>query len=97
MYRVTKRARERRRDFERLGRDPSAPDRQDRWTPPDLRRVIEITDFDTGQPVTHRIELRRSDRIDCYSVTADGKPWRQRAGWAQVLAGIRKAMPRVSL
>jgi hypothetical protein len=93
MYRLTPRARER-RDF--CGRDANAPSRIDRWEPPELRRVIEITDYDTGQPITHRIELLRSDRIDCYRVIADGRPWRRRAGWAQVLAGVRKALPRVA-
>jgi hypothetical protein len=42
-----------------------------------LRRIIEITDFDTGALVTHRIELHRSDRIDCYNVSIDGKPWKK--------------------
>ncbi|ABG41260.1 hypothetical protein Patl_2749 [Paraglaciecola sp. T6c] len=39
---------------------------------PKLRRVIEITDYDTGQPIVHRIELRKCDRIDCYDAFVDG-------------------------
>ena len=35
---------------------------------PELRRLIIITDYDTGTPVTHRLELYRSNRIDCYNV-----------------------------
>jgi hypothetical protein len=35
---------------------------------PDLRRVIEITNYDSGTPTTHIIELYRSDRVDCYNV-----------------------------
>lgn len=35
---------------------------------PVLRRVIEITDFDSGTPFTHRLELYRTFRIDCYNV-----------------------------
>ncbi|MDO6420645.1 hypothetical protein Q4508_18995 [Amphritea sp. 2_MG-2023] len=34
---------------------------------PALRRLIKITDYDTGTPVTHRIELYRSNCVDCYS------------------------------
>ena len=33
---------------------------------PKLRRLIEISDFDTGTPFTHRVELYRSNRIDGY-------------------------------
>lgn len=66
------------------------------YTPelPDLRRSIEITDYDTGTPVTHRIELYRSNRIDCYKVWVNGKFWKERIGWSKVLEGLRKAMPR---
>ena len=62
---------------------------------PDLRRVIEITDFDSGTPITHRIELYRTDRIDYYNVNIDGNPWQQRIGWSRVLEGLRKALPRI--
>lgn len=62
---------------------------------PDLRRVIEITDYDLGTPTTHVIELYRSDRIDCYNVKIDGKPWQVRIGWSRILEGLRKAMPRI--
>ncbi|MFQ6370289.1 hypothetical protein [Shewanella sp. YIC-542] len=62
---------------------------------PELRRIIEITDFDSGTPVTHRIELYRSDRIDCYNVNIDGQPWMQRMGWSRILAALRKALPRL--
>ncbi|MGS2720110.1 hypothetical protein [Paraglaciecola aestuariivivens] len=63
---------------------------------PSLRRVIEITDYDSGEPVVHKIELFRTDRIDCYDVHVDGSLWKKRIGWSQVLAGIRKAMPRLA-
>lgn len=62
---------------------------------PKLRRVIEITDYDRGEPVSHRLELYQTDRIDCYKVLVDGKLWKQRIGWSNVLAGIRKALPRI--
>lgn len=61
---------------------------------PDLRRVVTITDHDTGEPVTHVIELRRTRRVDTYSVSVDGQPWRC-AGWSAVLGMLRKAYPRV--
>ena len=39
--------------------------------PPELpvfRGLIEITDFNTGTPITLRIELYSSNRIDCYNI-----------------------------
>lgn len=41
---------------------------------PELRRVITITDHDTGLPVTHTLELRRTRRVDTYAVRVDGQP-----------------------
>lgn len=61
---------------------------------PDLRRRIIIEDFDFDHRV-HVMELHKTDRIDCYRVTVDGKPWKDRIGWSQILAGLRKSMPRV--
>ncbi len=39
---------------------------------PDPRRVIEITDYDSGTPTTHVIELYRMDRIHCQKINIDG-------------------------
>lgn len=61
---------------------------------PDLRRRIIIEDFDFGHRV-HVLELHKTDRIDCYRVTADGKPWKERIGWSRLLEGLRKSLPRV--
>jgi hypothetical protein len=69
-------------------------DHQPVWEIPELRRVIEITDFDSGEPIVHKLELYKTDRIDCYDVYVDGAIWKKRIGWSQILAGIRKAMPR---
>jgi hypothetical protein len=69
-------------------------DHQPVWEIPELRRVIEITDFDRGEPIVHKLELYKTDRIDCYDVYVDGAIWKKRIGWSQILAGIRKAMPR---
>jgi hypothetical protein len=69
-------------------------DRQPVWEIPKLRRVIEITDFDSGEPIVHKLELYKTDHIDCYKVYADGAIWKKRIGWSQILAGVRKAMPR---
>ncbi|NMP33138.1 hypothetical protein HII17_16385 [Thalassotalea sp. M1531] len=63
---------------------------------PELRRVIEITDYDSGEPITHKLELYKTDRIDCYKVFVDGKLWKKRIGWSNILAGIRKALPRLA-
>jgi len=61
---------------------------------PYLRRRIVIIDYDHGR-VVHRLDLYRSDRIDCYDVVADGQPWKRRIGWSRVLEGLRKSLPRV--
>ncbi|MBA1445852.1 MAG: hypothetical protein M3H12_18685 [Chromatiales bacterium] len=95
-YRITK------RQQERLAKMRAAKERK-RLTgecpeyPPDLpqlRRRIVIIDYDHGRSV-HRLDLYRSDRIDCYDVSVDGQPWKQRIGWSRVLEGLRKSLPRV--
>jgi hypothetical protein len=58
------------------------------------RPVIEITDFDSVEPIVHKLELYKIDRIDFYDVYVDGAIWKKRIKWSQILAGIRKAMPR---
>lgn len=63
---------------------------------PELRRIIEITDYDSGEPITHKLELYKTDRSDCYKVLVDGKLWKKRIGWSNILAGIRKALPRLA-
>ncbi|URQ85561.1 hypothetical protein J8Z28_13520 [Pseudoalteromonas sp. SCSIO 43088] len=47
---------------------------------PELRRVIEITDYDKGVATTRRLELYKTNRIDCYRVVVDGKLWKERIG-----------------
>ena len=78
------------RDAARMARPASgrAPDL------PNLRRVVTITDFDTGLPVTHVLHLYRTRRVDTYRIETDGKPWRC-CGWSTALSGLRKAYPRV--
>lgn len=61
---------------------------------PELRRTIIITDHDFGA-VEHRIDLYRTNRIDCYRVVADGVEWKKRAGWSTVLEAVRKSFLRV--
>lgn len=62
---------------------------------PDLRRTVVVTDYDTGEPLTYRIDLYRSDRIDCYTAVVAGRVWRRRVGWSRVLEGIRKSFAPV--
>jgi len=64
-------------------------------TLPNLRRVIEITDYDSGEAITHRIELFSCDRIDCYNALTNGKSWQTRIGWSRILADLRMALPRL--
>lgn len=99
MYRVTRKAAAQRTKLANIRRSRDAA-RMAEPAPdypvvlPDLRRRIIIEDFDFGHRV-HVMELHKTDRIDCYRVTVDGKPWKNRIGWSQILAGLRKSMPRV--
>jgi hypothetical protein len=61
---------------------------------PDLRRTVIIIDHDFGT-VEHRLDLYRTNRIDCYRVVADGVEWKKRAGWSTVLEAVRKSFLRV--
>jgi len=61
---------------------------------PDLRKKIEITEYDADGSKTTVLELYQSDRIDCYRVMVNGKLWKQRIGMSRILEGIRKAIPR---
>lgn len=62
---------------------------------PDIRRRIVVEDYDCGRVVRHEFELHKTRRIDCYRVIVDGKEWKKSAGWSAVLAGLRKALPRL--
>jgi hypothetical protein len=62
-------------------------DHQPVWEIPKLRRVIEITDFDSRKPIVHKFELYKTDRIYCYGEYVDGAFWKKRIGWSQILAG----------
>lgn len=77
---------------DRARMDQPAPD----YVPlmPALRRTIIVIDHDFGE-VEHRIDLYRTNRIDCYRVIADGKEWKKRAGWSTVLEALRKSFIRV--
>lgn len=99
MYRVTRKADAQRQKLAaiRAGRDSArmaAPPPDYPVALPALRRRIIIEDFDFGHRV-HVMELHKTDRIDCYRVTVDGEPWKDRIGWSQILAGLRKSLPRV--
>ncbi len=78
------------RERSRVEGEPRSPALQ----PPNLRRRITIEDFDFGH-VTHTVELYRTNRIDCYRAVADGKPWRERIGWSNVLTALRKSLVRI--
>lgn len=99
MYRVTKKAAAQRTKLANIRRSRDAA-RMAEPAPdypavlPDLRRRIIIEDFDFGHCV-HVLELHKTDRIDCYRVEVDGKPWKARIGWSRLLEGLRKSMPRV--
>lgn len=98
-YRITRRtadARQRQIDAMARGREVARlarPEREPIPSLPPLRRVVIVIDYDSGQPVGHRIELYRTRRVDVYRATADGQDWGRR-GWSAVLEGLRKSLPR---
>lgn len=99
MYRQTKRSKELR---SRMGESSQKAQHENRlespyntWSPPQLRRVIIIIDYDSGEPVERRMELRRSNRVDCYDCYINGELWKSRIGWSRCLEWIRKAFPRI--
>ena len=98
MYRVTmkteqQRARQRAAQRTREANRMAAPAPDYPAVLPDLRMRITVERLDFGAE-SHVFELRKTSRVDVYDVTCDGKPW-TRGGLSQVLAGIRKACPRV--
>jgi hypothetical protein len=96
MYRRTRKYTATRQAAMQAGRDAArmagpAPDYPPEM--PDLRMRITIERFD-GATERHVIELHKTRRIDMYRATVDGAPWIT-AGLSLILAGVRKACPRV--
>lgn len=79
------------RERKRLENDP--PDYPVEF--PDLRRKIIIIDYDFGEK-RYEMDLYKTNRIDCYKVIINGKIWKKRIGWSNILAGIRKSLPRIT-
>ena len=77
---------------DRLRMESPAPDYPRQM--PELRRTVIIIDHDFGT-VEHRLDLYRTNRVDCYRVVADGVEWKKRAGWSTVLEAVRKSFLRV--
>jgi len=46
---------------------------------PELWRTVLVIDYDFG-PVVHRVDMYKTNRVDCYRTVVDGKPWQQRVG-----------------
>lgn len=61
---------------------------------PDVRRQVFIFDYDFGF-VPYLFELRKTNRVNCYDVYADGKLTFSRIGWNRLLKMIGKAFPAV--
>ncbi len=103
MYRTTKRAKAISEKMAAMGRKSQQVQRAEKaanadpdpvWEPPKVRRIITITDFDFGKKEVS-MELRKSDRIDCYDCYINGELWKSRIGWSRVQEWVRKAFPRV--
>ncbi|MGQ0621336.1 MAG: hypothetical protein ACT4QA_15665 [Panacagrimonas sp.] len=65
------------------------------WTPPPLRRIVVVIDFDTGRPLIRMMQLWRSHRRDTYRVKTPRGESKRPVGWSRALTAVRKAMPRV--
>jgi hypothetical protein len=90
-------ARKRRIDAMQRGKERAAMAREPRGRMPDLplvRRLVEVTDYDTGLPVKTTFELRRTSRVDTYLLAINGEP-RKRCGWSGVCDILRRAFPRL--
>lgn len=66
------------------------------WSPPALRRIVVVIDFDSGRPMMRMMQLWRGDRIDRYRVRTPRGDARNPAGWSKALVAVRKKMPRVA-
>jgi hypothetical protein len=62
---------------------------------PSLRRIVTVTDFDTGKPVEHTMRLYKTRRVDSYRAEADGVLFSPSIGWSDVMAAMRKAFLRL--
>lgn len=92
MFRTTKRAMQEVEARAAIRLQSPAPDYPAEL--PELRREIIIRDHDF-ETTEYKMELRKSDRIDCYDCYINGKLWKSRIGWSRVQEWIRKAFPRV--
>lgn len=52
------------------------------YQPPALRRVVIVIDYDLGEPRIETFRLRRTNRIDSYTIDHNGRKLPGRAGWA---------------
>ena len=62
---------------------------------PDLRRIVVVIDFDFGK-VVEVMRLYKTSRVDCYRAVVNGRVWRERVGWTQVLNALRRSFLRVA-
>lgn len=93
MYRKTAKQKQRWREAkERKRMEADSPDYPREL--PELRKVIVVVDYDRDPPEINTLHQKKSDRVDCYNVEVNGKPWKQRIGMSQILAGVRKSLPR---
>ena len=65
------------------------------YEPPEIRRRIIVEDYYFGRIVRHEFVLLKSNRIDTYLLSVDGKLLPGRTGWSRVVELLRKAFVRV--
>ena len=61
---------------------------------PEIRKVITIETFDFRY-TKQVMELRKTNRCDCYNVFIDDKLWKKNIGLSRIFEWLRKANPRI--
>ena len=98
MYRNTARSKKIAKKFQNMRNKRAAIRLNDRRTDhsiPELRRTVIVIDWDFGRTINRMDFYKNDDRIDCYDVETNGKPWKQKIGWSRSLEWLRKAYPRI--
>lgn len=82
-----------RAEKERLRLEGPAPDYPAEL--PNLRRIVVVIDYDFGK-VVEVMRLYKTNRVDCYRAVIDGRVWKDRIGWTQILNALRRSFLRVA-
>lgn len=79
-----KKVKQRMRDAKERKRLESNPPDYNYYSPPKLRRIVIVIDFDMGKKVVKFFKMYRTNRIDTYRIQ-DEEGVEIRAGWANFI------------